>query len=400
MNKKQVYVVAGGTHSQNSNTNHICEIAFADEKIGETLHSLLTQRFAENANCEKVHTKQFSKHKKGFETCTNHELQNAFSHYVGPDRIVVIAASLCSPDSSTPKEKGIETRPYAEEAIAHIKGSSRETFVVAYKQTQCTSTEHQYKIALTFLRKTKINLVLCFDSQLQVWMVVAPEEATYHVTTDRMECFKGLVDMIWHRCQNTYVRTNVIVGDMIQLEKSSTISVEFKQIMNHCMANHVFKLCNGITVGHFAYKLNDEKFYSSIRKYDHRERVVMTEVRASEDKIICVGGKPSAGVQVQRMIFKEHPELNCVLHFHCPLLPSVSLPTTSQREFDCGSLECAKNTLQAMRKAEHIWVAYSENHGPTLAFNHSHYREVMKFMDRHFCFDSKTGLPPEIAITD
>jgi len=119
----------------------------------------------------------------------------------------------------------------------------------------------------------------------------------------------------------------------------------------------------------------------------------------NEDEVIAHGFRPSVGGQSQRIIFKEHPELDCIVHFHCPVKEEYKdkvVPVKEQWPNECGSHQCGKNTSNGLKEVDvnghKISVVYLDDHGPNIVFNRSVPAEsVIGFIDKHFDLGQKTG---------
>lgn len=108
--------------------------------------------------------------------------------------------------------------------------------------------------------------------------------------------------------------------------------------------------------------------------------------------MLAYGAKPSVGGQSQRIVFKDHPGLDCIVHFHVPKLESSNVPTVSQREFECGSHECGQNTSKGLKQFGNLYAVYLDNHGPNIVFNRNiNPQEVIDFIKRNFDLSKKTG---------
>ncbi len=116
-------------------------------------------------------------------------------------------------------------------------------------------------------------------------------------------------------------------------------------------------------------------------------------VPRQDGSISVYGGKASVGAQTQRVIFEEHPDVDFIVHFHCPLRPGISFPTVEQFQFECGSLECAANTLSGMVEVEPgIKAVMLDKHGPNIAYGKDvDPQAVISFIERHFDLGDKTG---------
>jgi hypothetical protein len=107
---------------------------------------------------------------------------------------------------------------------------------------------------------------------------------------------------------------------------------------------------------------------------------------------LAYGAKPSVGGQSQRIVFKDHPDVDCIVHFHCPIKAGSLVPTVSQYEFECGSHQCGNNTSRGLAKFGNLYSVYLDNHGPNIVFNRSiDPQEVINFIEDNFDLSSKTG---------
>jgi hypothetical protein len=103
-----------------------------------------------------------------------------------------------------------------------------------------------------------------------------------------------------------------------------------------------------VTAGHFAARGPDGKIITSKRwsNFNHlRETgMVLIEPKGNHE-VIAYGGKPSVGGQSQRIIFKDHPTLDNIVHFHCPLKEDApdKVSLRPQRPFECGSAGWGRN---------------------------------------------------------
>lgn len=112
------------------------------------------------------------------------------------------------------------------------------------------------------------------------------------------------------------------------------------------------------------------------------------------DKVIAYGAKPSVGGQSQRIVFAEHPDCDCIIHFHCPIRTGSKVPTVSQREYECGSHQCGKNTSKGLQKFDNLYAVYLDNHGPNIVFNKNiDPMEIIAFIEDNFDLKDKTGGP-------
>ncbi len=279
-------------------------------------------------------------------------------------------------------------------AIKPLRDGRKDIFVVAFKTT-CGATEHeQYLAGLELLKKNSCNLVLANDTETHLNMIITPEEAKYHVTTDREEALKQLVDMTFYRCQLSFTRATVVEGTPVEWN-SDKVYPALRTVVNHCIEQGAYKVFNGATVGHFACKIGDREFLTSIRKSNFNDLATKGLVRVvtdTNDTVTAYGAKPSVGGQSQRIIFSEHNDYDCIVHFHCPIKPGSKVPVVSQREYECGSHQCGQNTSNGLQRFGNLSAVMLDNHGPNIVFNHSiDPQEVIDFIEANFDLHDKTS---------
>lgn len=278
--------------------------------------------------------------------------------------------------------------------LKSIRKDRKDIFLVAFKTTCGATEDEQFLTALHLLKSNSCNLILANDTKTRCNMIVTPEQARYCVTTDRTEALQNLVKMTLKRAQGTFTRSTVVPGYLVPWDMEN-IPHSLKDVVDHCIAKGAYKPFNGSTVGHFAFKVNDSEFITSMRKTDFNNlsKVGMVLCQADgDDSVIAHGAKPSVGGQSQRIVFKDHPGADCIVHFHCPPKPSARLSVREQKFFECGSHECGKNTSDGLKEAAPgIKCVYLDNHGPNIVFNHSvDPKKVIEFIDRNFDLDKST----------
>ncbi len=108
---------------------------------------------------------------------------------------------------------------------------------------------------------------------------------------------------------------------------------------------------------------------------------------------LSFGAKPSVGGQSQRIIFNEHKDAECIVHFHCPVKENnVGIPIREQRPYECGSHECGKNTSDGLKEFDGIKAVMLDEHGPNIVFNRNIPAEkVIQFIEHNFDLSQKTG---------
>jgi len=227
-------------------------------------------------------------------------------------------------------------------------------------------------------------------------MIVTPEEARYHedIYNDRTPIIENLVEMAKLRSHLTFTRSTVVDGEPVSWD-SELVPESLRKVVNFCIENNAYKPINGVTTGHFACKLDDQTFLTSMRRtnFNNIARNGLVKIKTDgPDTVLAYGAKPSVGGQSQRIIFNDHPEHDCIVHFHCPLKESSNhIPTASQREFECGSHECGTNTSSHLMKVGNLSVVFLDKHGPNIVFNRSiDPQEVINFIAANFDLSKKT----------
>ncbi len=286
--------------------------------------------------------------------------------------------------------------------IRTLREGRKDIFLVAFKTTCGASEQEQYLAGLNLLKKNSCNLVLANDTLTHRNMIITPEEAKYHVTMNRDKALEKLVDMTWKRSQLTFTRSTVIDGELVPWY-SDKVYNSLRTVVNHCIVNGAYKPFNGATVGHFACKISDNEFLTSVRKSNFNDLFDNGLVKITTDgpdSVIAYGKKPSVGGQSQRIVFSDHPEYDCIVHFHCPIKAGSRVPIISQEEYECGSHECGQNTSNGLRvfgnlkTQEEFSAVMLDNHGPNIVFHHSiDPQTIIQFIENNFDLSLKTGGP-------
>lgn len=294
----------------------------------------------------------------------------------------------------------------AEKIIGRIRRERKDIFLIGFKTTTGATEDEQYLAGLNLLKANSINLVLANDTKTRRNMIITPEEARYCVTENREVALQTLVKMAMARGRLTFTRSTVVPGDSISWS-SDFIPDNLRKVVNHCIERGAYKPFRGSTAGHFAVKVSDDTFVTSKRKtnFNHLNDVGMVMVRSvGDDEVRAYGAKPSVGGQSQRIVFREHPDYDCIVHFHCPRKPLAHdaiahtdlyghVPVRPQQWLECGSHECGKNTSDGLRTvADGIKVVYLDNHGPNIVFRKDvDPQKVISFIEDHFDLAAKTG---------
>lgn len=279
--------------------------------------------------------------------------------------------------------------------IKHIRSKRKDIFVVSYQETSFWQKAEQYVIGLEQLKKDSVNLSLMFDKETDSYMIIAPEETTYDDGRENIKkAIKGVVEMALLRSHLTFTRSIVKDGKPVDWN-SELVPNSLRTVVNYCIEKSAYKPVCGVTAGHFAHKLNDCTFLTSIRKTDFNKLSEVGLVRVETDgpdTVLAYGAKPSVGGQSQRIVFSDHEDCDCIVHFHVPLNSDSKIPTVSQREFECGSHECGNNTSKGLQKFGNLKAVYLDNHGPNIVFHHTiDPQEVIDFIESNFDLSKKTG---------
>jgi len=249
---------------------------------------------------------------------------------------------------------------------------------------------------LHLVKEASANLVLANDTKTRLNIVVTPEEAKYHVTKDRQEALKGLAEMALLRSHLTFTRSTVVAGELVPWA-SEEVPASLRAVVDHCIKGKAYKPFRGATVGHFAARLSEKEFLTSIRKTDFNDLEKNGLVRIKTDgpdTVLAFGAKPSVGGQSQRIVFQDHSGFDCIVHFHSPLKekPRDKVPVVSQREVECGSHQCGKNTSKGLEQFGSLRAVMLDQHGPNIIFNRATPpEEIIEFIEANFDLDKKTG---------
>lgn len=284
----------------------------------------------------------------------------------------------------------------SQKIVSEIRRKRKDIFLVAFKTTCGATEDEQYLTGLHLLKTSSCNLVLANDTKTRNNMIITPEEARYHVSTDRDYVLKNLVEMAYLRSHLMFTRSTVVVGEAVSWN-SPLVPETLRRVVDYCIEKGAYKPFNGATVGHFAAKIGGTTFLTSKRKTNFNDLAKLGLVRVETDgpdSVIAYGAKPSVGGQSQRIVFQEHPDADLIVHFHCPIKPESKVPTVSQREFECGSHQCGQNTSRGLARFGELHAVYLDNHSPNIVFNSScDWRTVVNFIESNFDLSGKTGGP-------
>lgn len=282
--------------------------------------------------------------------------------------------------------------------IGMIRKERKDIFVVGFKTTANKSEDEMYAKGLKLLKQNSLNLVMANDVVNHKNFLITPEEARYARGAERINVLEALVDITMARMTNTFTRSTVVPGKPVAWSDSA-IPQSLRDVVDYCIANGAYKPVLGKTVGHFAVKVSDTEIFTTIRKtnFNNLNEVGLVKiVSTGKNSVVAHGSKPSVGGQSQRIIFNEHSDLDCIVHFHCP--PKVdTINTRPQWQNECGSHQCGQNTSDGLGRVDlgdgdYLYAVYLEEHGPNIVFNRNTPSEKVKaYIEKTFDLKQKTG---------
>lgn len=413
--KRKIYVFGGGTFSDVR--NHLALAARARGQTAKYISNTITQAISNSSefNNFEVIPVYTSMADSNSTIVTNQDVSDILDKLIADPltKCIIFSAALVDFDGKIDNitsgshanrlltSNGItnmELHP-TEKLIGKIRKNRKDIFVVGFKTTTNETPTVQYQRGLELLKKNSLNLVLANDTVTRNNIIIAPEETRYNETTDRTEVLNFLIKMTLSRMTNHFTRSTVIDGDPVDWN-GKEVPDNLRNIVNHCIKAGAYKPVLGKTAGHFAVKLNDNTFLTSVRKtnYNDLDKIGLVKVVSTDnDSVIAYGRKPSVGGQSQRQVYHDHPEADCIVHFHCPPKISTIVPTASQWPNECGSHECGRNTSKNLQEVDLgngdlLKVVYLDNHGPNIVFSkNTPAHKIINYIDNNFDLTAKTG---------
>ncbi len=405
--KKRVIVIGGGTFS------HVrTHLALATPAFGETakaLYEKCKKQFT-NMDVELILTKMAD---SSSNLVTNDDVSKLIDTLINDNSVKAIFfnVALCDYDGcvyddeiSGKYAKRLETSEGtksllltpSDKIINKIRQVRKDIFVVGFKTTSDATPQEQFSKGLNLMKNSSANIVLANDVVTRNNFIITPEEGVYGKEMTRNECLDELVSIAYYRTHLTFTRSTVVSGNPVPWSDERVPS-SLRTVINWCVEHNAYKEFNGATTGHFAVKLEYNKFLTSIRKTNFNDiennGMVLVETDGN-DNVIAYGSKPSVGGQSQRIIFDRYIDCNSIVHFHCPLLENHldEIPVVSQREYECGSHQCGENTANGLGKFGSLYCVMLDNHGPNIVFNDSiDPQEVIDFILNNFDLDKSTS---------
>ena len=294
----------------------------------------------------------------------------------------------------------------AEKVLPNIRQKRKDIFVVSFKTTAGVGRDETYRKGLLSLKKNSSNLVFANDIQDEINMIITPEEFPYE-GKDRNEAIKLLADITFKRINLTFEDKTILKDNQRafpdDLLAEGVIPQNWYNVMQYLFANKAFKPLpdTGKTSGHFGCRVKNKEYerITSERKINHNEsfqRGMIPVYSYKNGELVVGGAKPSVGEKTQEMIYHElGDKIHSIIHFHCPLTVDSTgiIPQREQLPFECGSKECAINTVTGMAEIEPgIYAVHLKNHGPNIAFHESvSAGQIVKFIEHYWDLSNKTG---------
>ncbi len=282
----------------------------------------------------------------------------------------------------------------AAKIISKIRETRKDIFLVGFKTTAGATEDDQFDAGLRLCKEAHCNLVIANDVHTRVNMIITPEQARYSVTTDRERVLSDLVEMAGLRSKGTFARCKIEEGELVEFG-SEEVPEALRKVVSFCVEKGAYQPFNGKCVGHFAVRKPDGSVLCSIRRSNYNDGIKLVRmITLNERETIAYGARPSAGSRSQWIMFNKNPDLDCVVHFHCPLKRGSFLSTRVQRNFECGSNECGYNTAAGLVPVSDDGMIYAvmlDNHGPNILFNSNVDPErVIAFIDENFDLSKTT----------
>lgn len=308
----------------------------------------------------------------------------------------------------------------APKVIRRIREERKDLYLVGFKETHNLTEDEMFEAGLRLLKQSSCNLVLVNDVATFTNMVVTPEQSRYAVGKDRGKALGTLVDMAISRSNGHFTRSSVVQDSKTTPWDSPDIPQNLRTVVEHCIKRGAYRPFMGKTVGHFAARLRSDDptygnkycswnnpgavgalFLTSLRKTNFNEIDQTGMAKAMimpDDRISVLGGKPSVGGVSQKIIFTEHPDVDCIVHFHCPMKEGVNfIPVAEQWKHECGSHECGKNTSDNLHgfnlpDGGMVKAVMLEKHGPNIVFSRdTDPQKVIDFIEKHFDLSRQTS---------
>jgi hypothetical protein len=415
-----IHIIGGGTFSHVR--NHLALAAPAFGETAKKLHGMFTSYHIRDGGRSleypQLHLTKMADSNSTM--VTNEHVAHLIDELIADNtvKVIIMNAALCDYDGKIVEERhgeevltasgkyatrlktqdGIQNMALvpADKVIGCIRKTRKDIFAVGFKTTTGATPDEQYAAALKLLKTNSLNLVVANDTVTRHNMIVAPEETRYYETDNRDEMLHGLVKMVLARKDNTFTRSTVVEGSLVDWNSDARIPDSLRTVVDHCVGRGAYKPVLGKTAGHFAVRVDANTCLTSVRKTNFNETLDLVQIDYEGlDKVIAHGAKPSVGGQSQRIIFDQYPELDCIFHAHVEMKPDApdAIPIAEQWEYQCGSHNCGRNTSDNLKEFDNrIHAVMLRGHGPNIVFPRDTPSElVVDFIERNFDLTRKTG---------
>ncbi len=424
MTDQKVHIIGGGTYFHIRPHFSLCAKAY-----GQTAKQLTqlfdNYRFQHDGPKPELHLTQMADPLSKLET--NADIERLVDELIADPttKMIVMTAALCDWDvkgiggyndnvgADLPRLKTREGGVFRDRTlklspsakiIEKIRRERKDIFLIGFKTTAGDSEDAQFNAGLRLLKEASCNLVVANDIRTRKNMIITPEEARYQLApsvskpprsnNDSRWLFLGdLVEMAVKRSRLHFTRSTVVDGPLVSWD-SPDIPESLRAVVDYCIDRGAYKPFHGKTVGHFAVRAGEDKIITSRRKsnFNNLSSVGMVLVETEgKDSVIAHGAKPSVGGQSQRIIFNEHPDVDCIVHFHCPERKPGTVSGRTQKFLECGSHECGQNTSNGLESYGDIKAVMLEKHGPNIVFNkNTDPNVVIEFIETHWDLERST----------
>lgn len=414
---RRIVIFGGGTFQPIRNHLSLCAPAFGT--TAKKLHQIFTftpyiSMPDGSAGSMLLLTKMANSNSK---LVTNEDVENCIDELLEDESIGTIVLNIAFCDYKVDEIDGVKSGWHADrlktadgnievkltptqKIISKIRIKRPDIFLVGFKTTTNKTSQEQFLTALKMMKSTKCNLVLANDTVTRNNFIITPEETIYSETTDREVAIKELANMIIMRNNLTYNRTDFIKQKSIPIYSTPD---SFQKVIQFLIENGGFieNNGNGFTPGHFCWKNSDKTFISSQRKANHNLvfEEGMTVVEIDNDSIIAKGErKASVGATSQWMLLKNNPSYDCIIHTHNPLKSESLIPKASQKEFQCGSIQCGLNSVNNIKDimtftkkyTSDMKAVYLDKHGANILFKSTdNFEDIISFINENIELGTK-----------
>lgn len=420
---KKIVILGGGTFSPVRNHLSLCAPAFG--KTATMMKQIFKNKFGDKLKLEgyRVVTMLTKMADSDSVVMTNKDVEKYVDRLIEDKDVktVILNVAFCDYDvideeagfhgqrlKTSDGDVTLNLRP-SKKIIDKIRVARPDIYLVGFKTTTNASDEEQFLTGLKMMKRSKCNLVLANDTVTRKNIIITPEESKYTYSS-RKETIHQLCEIIMYRHNLTYSYSKLVESPNIPLSEAPST---FQTVLKYLIDNNGFIVNNGngFTPGHFCYrvkeptgvfekyenKFNKGGFVSSQRKVDHNKVFEngMSYVDLNFGGTFDIYGthKASVGARSQWIMFSENPEYDCIIHTHSPLKPNSGIPIVSQKEFQCGSIQCGVNTVTHLKEfGDNILAVYLDKHGYNIMFKSScDPKEVIDFINDNIELGVKTN---------